>query len=80
MPPPRGWRDLLAAPAVAEEIDLAPLDMWQIQSLLPHTVTAAQARVVARQSRGNLFWAIQIAAGLDSAGALVPQLVWVLIG
>jgi DNA-binding CsgD family transcriptional regulator len=79
-PPPRGWRDLLAALPAAEEIDLAPLDMWQIQSLLPHTVTAAQARVVARQSRGNPFWAIQIAAGLDSAGAPVPQLARVLTG
>jgi hypothetical protein len=42
--PPRGWRDLLAALPDAEEITLAPLDMWQVQQLLPGTVTAAQAR------------------------------------
>ena len=58
----------------AEVIDLAPLDMWQVQNLLPRTVTAAQARQVARQSRGNPFWAIQIAASLDSAESPVPQL------
>jgi DNA-binding NarL/FixJ family response regulator len=73
-PPSRRWRDLLAALPAAEEIALAPLDMWQIQNLLPRTVTAAQARLVARQSRGNPFWAIQIAADLDSAPAPVPQL------
>jgi predicted ATPase len=43
-PPPRRWRDLLAALPAAEQVELAPLDMWQIQSLLPPTVTAAQAR------------------------------------
>jgi DNA-binding CsgD family transcriptional regulator len=77
-PPSRRWRDLLAALPAAEEIDLAPLDIWQIQKLLPRTVTAAQARQVARQSRGNPFWAIQIAANLDSAQAPVPQLARVL--
>jgi DNA-binding CsgD family transcriptional regulator len=73
-PPSRRWRDLLTALPAAEEIDLAPLNMWQIQSLLPRTVTAAQARLVARQSRGNPFWALQIAADLNSARAPVPQL------
>jgi DNA-binding CsgD family transcriptional regulator len=72
--PPRRWHELLAALPAAAEVGLAPLDMWQIQSLLPGTVTAAQARLVARQSRGNPFWAIQIAANLDSAQAPVPQL------
>jgi len=78
-PPPHRWRELLAALPAAEEIGLAPLDLWQIQNLLPATVTAAQVRQVARQSRGNPFWAIQIAAGLDSAQAApVPQLARVL--
>ena len=67
--PSRRWRELLAARHAAEEIDLAPLDMWQIQNLLPETVTAAQARLVARESRGNPFWALQIAANLDAARA-----------
>jgi DNA-binding CsgD family transcriptional regulator len=73
-PPSRRWRDLLTALPAAEEIDLAPLNLWQIQSLLPRTVTAIQTRLVARQSRGNPFWALQIAADLDSARAPVPQL------
>jgi DNA-binding CsgD family transcriptional regulator len=73
-PPPRGWRELLTALPPAEVIDLAPLDMWQIQNLLPRTVTAAQARLVARQSRGNPFWAMEISAGLDSAESPVPPL------
>ena len=73
-PPPHGWRDLLAAVSAAEVIDLAPLDMWQVQSLLPATVSAAQARLVARQSRGNPFWAFQVSASLGSAGGPVPPL------
>jgi DNA-binding NarL/FixJ family response regulator len=73
-PPPRGWRDLLAALPVTEMIDLTPLDMWQIQNLLPPTVSAAQAREIARQSRGNPFWAKQVAAALGSADGPVPQL------
>ena len=52
-PPSPAWQDLLAAVPAAEAIDLAPLDMWQVQNLLPRSVTAAQARLVARQSRGN---------------------------
>ena len=72
--PPLRWRELLTARHTAEEIGLAPLDLWQIQNLLPRTVTAAQVRLVARQSRGNPFWAIQIAADLDSAKAPVPEL------
>ena len=66
-PPPHDWQELLAALPAAEVIDLAPLDMWQVQNLLPANVTAAQARLVARQSRGNPFWAIQVSASLDSA-------------
>ncbi len=73
-PPSRGWHPLLAALPAAEMIDLTPLDMWQIQNLLPRTVTAAQARVVARQSRGNPFWALQISASLHSAEDPVPPL------
>jgi DNA-binding NarL/FixJ family response regulator len=73
-PPPHGWRDLVAALPAAGVVDLAPLDMWQIQSLLPATVSAAQARLVARQSRGNPFWAIQVSASLGSAGGPVPPL------
>jgi hypothetical protein len=73
-PPSHDWHELPAALPAAEVIDLAPLDMWQVQSLLPRTVTAAQARQVARQSRVNPFWAIEIAASLDSAESPVPQL------
>ena len=77
-PPPRRWRELLAALPAAQEIDLAPLDLWQIQNLLPSTVTAARARLVARQSRGNPFWAMEILASLGSAQAAVPPLARVL--
>jgi DNA-binding CsgD family transcriptional regulator len=73
-PPPRGWRDLLAGPAVADEITLAPLDAGQIQQLLSETVTAAQAQLVASQSRGNPFWAREIAANLGSGQNSVPPL------
>ena len=73
-PPPRGWHEVLAALPSAEVIDLAPLDMWQVQNLLPSTVTAAQARLVARQSRGNPFWAKEIAVSLESAEGPVPPL------
>ena len=50
-PPPQRWRDLVAA-MPAETLALVPLDPWQVQRLLPATVSAAQARLVARQSRG----------------------------
>jgi DNA-binding CsgD family transcriptional regulator len=73
-PPPHGWRDLLAALPTADTIDLAPLDMWQIQNLLPRTVTAAQTREVARQARGNPFWALQVLASLGTAESQVPPL------
>ena len=72
-PSPR-WRELLAALPSAVVIDLAPLDLWQIHKLLPAAVTVAQARLVAAQSRGNPFWAMEIAACLGSAGAGVPPL------
>ena len=72
-PPPRGWRDLVTTVS-AETIDLAPLDHWQVQRLLPRTVSARQARIVARQSRGNPFWALQIAESLESADIPVPPL------
>jgi len=73
-PPSRAWHALLDAVPAAKVIDLAPLDMWQVQNLLPKAVTAAQARLVARRSRGNPFWAIQISAILDSARTEVPPL------
>jgi predicted ATPase len=46
-PPPRDWHELLAGLPAAEVIDLAPLDLWQVQNLLPPDVTAARARLVA---------------------------------
>ena len=73
-PPPRRWRDLLSVLPAAEQVELAPLDMWQIQNLLPPTVTAAQARLVARQSRGNPFWALQVSASLENAESPLPPL------
>ena len=74
-PPPRDWHELLTAlPATAEVIDLAPLDLWQVQNLLPPDVTAARARLVARQSRGNPFWALQLSASLDADDSQVPPL------
>ena len=72
--PSRRWHELLAALPTAEVIELAPLDLWQIQNLLPGAVTAAQARLVARQSRGNPFWAMEISANLGLAEAPVPPL------
>jgi hypothetical protein len=72
--PPSGWRELLAAVPTAEEIVLAPLDIWQVQNMLPSTVSAAQARMVARQSRGNPFWAREISASMSSSGMPVPPL------
>ena len=66
-PPSHGWRELVAAIAAADVVDLAPLDLWQVQNLLPRTVTAAQAREVARESRGNPFWALQVLASLEDA-------------
>jgi DNA-binding CsgD family transcriptional regulator len=71
--PPRGWRDLAAA-APGETIELAPLDYRQVRRLLPDTVSLAQARDITRQSRGNPFWAREIAVSLESAGSPVPVL------
>jgi DNA-binding CsgD family transcriptional regulator len=75
-----GWRGLLAAVPPAEQVVLAPLDVPQIQRVLPSTVTAAQARQVTRQSRGNPFWAREIAAALDSSDSAVPPLARELTG
>jgi DNA-binding CsgD family transcriptional regulator len=72
-PPPRGWRDLATA-VPGDTINLAPLDDRQVQQLLPPAVTAGQARLVARQSRGNPFWAREIAASLESADSPLPPL------
>ena len=79
-PPPRGWRDLLTALPAAEVIDLAPMDLWQVQNLLPPDITAARARLVARQSRGNPFWALQLSASLDADDSEVPPLARTLTG
>ena len=73
-PLPDSWRDLPAAVPGAGRIDLVPLDQRQIQGLLPPTATAGQARLAAAQSRGNPFWAIQVAASLGAAETPVPQL------
>ncbi len=74
-PPLRqGWRDLLAGRAATEEITLAPLDTSQIQNLLPDSATAAQARLVARQSRGNPFWAREVWASLETTDGPLPPL------
>jgi DNA-binding CsgD family transcriptional regulator len=72
-PPPEGWRGLVAA-VPAQTIDLVPLDHWQVQRLLSRTVSAAQARTVARQSRGNPFWAIEVAASLQDSDTPLPAL------
>ncbi len=79
-PLPVRWRSLLGALPTAEEIELAPLDMWQMQNLLPAGVTAEQARLVARQSGGNPFWAIEILASLNSGDTTVPPLARSLTG
>ena len=79
-PPPSTWRSLLTALPAAEVIDLAPLDMWQIQNLLPGFVTTAQASLVARQSRGNPFWAKEILASTETGATMVPPLALSLTG
>jgi DNA-binding CsgD family transcriptional regulator len=71
-PPPHGWFDLPVAMTGAGRVDLAPLDQWQVQNLLPPTVPPAQARRAAVQSRGNPFWAKEIAASLEPAQADAP--------
>jgi DNA-binding CsgD family transcriptional regulator len=73
-PPSHDWHEMLAAVPTAEVIDLAPLDLWQVHNLLSKTVTAARARLVARQSRGNPFWAMQISASLEDTDSQVPPL------
>lgn len=68
-PPAQDWRCLLAALGTAQEISLGPLDAAQVRRLLPASATAAQARAVASQSRGNPFWAGEIWAGMASGAA-----------
>jgi DNA-binding CsgD family transcriptional regulator len=72
-PVPHGWRDLLAAVPAAEQLTLAPLDARQVRELLPEA-SAAQAQLVASQSRGNPFWAREVWATMDAAGGPVPPL------
>jgi DNA-binding CsgD family transcriptional regulator len=70
--PPQGWRSLLTALSDSAVIDLAPLDISQVRQLLPDRVTAARARFIAEESRGNPFWARAILASLDSGESTVP--------
>jgi DNA-binding CsgD family transcriptional regulator len=70
--PPQDWRSLLTAIAEPTEIELTPLDAAQVQRLLPATATAAQARLVAAQSRGNPFWALEIWPDVATAPAPSP--------
>lgn len=58
--PSRDWRGLLTTIAEPSEVMLAPLDAAQVQRLLPTTATAAQVQLVATQSRGNPFWALEL--------------------
>jgi DNA-binding CsgD family transcriptional regulator len=71
-PVPDGWRDLLAAVPGGEHLALAPLDARQVRELLPPEASAAQARQVARQSRGNPFWAGEVWASLGADDGPVP--------
>jgi DNA-binding CsgD family transcriptional regulator len=71
-PPAQDWRSLLTVFGPAVEIALRPLDATQVRCLLPPTATSAQARLVARQSRGNPFWAREIWANLASGTAPSP--------
>jgi len=73
-PLPQGWRELPAALPPAAQVMLTPLDARQVQGLLPASVTAAQARLVASKSRGNPFWAGEIWASMASARSEVPPL------
>jgi DNA-binding CsgD family transcriptional regulator len=66
-PPPLGWRRLLNAVPASEEIALAPLTVAQVQRLLPAAATAAQARLVTAQSRGNPFWAREIWSSISAS-------------
>jgi DNA-binding CsgD family transcriptional regulator len=57
--PSRDWQGLLTAVTDSAEVVLAPLDTAQVQRLLP-AATVAQAQLVANQSRGNPFWALEL--------------------
>ena len=80
--PSRDWRGLLTTIEESSEVVLAPLDATQVQRLLP-TATAAQAQLVATQSRGNPFWALELwpdiaaapPAPSGDAAAVSPRLV-----
>jgi len=65
--PSLDWRGLLATIAEPAEVMLAPLDAAQVQRLLPTTATAAQAQLVAAQSRGNPFWALELWPAIAAA-------------
>ena len=65
--PSRDWRGLLTTIPASPEVMLAPLDAAQVQRLLPMTATAAQAQLVADQSRGNPFWALELWPAIAAA-------------
>lgn len=67
--PSQDWRSLLTATAESAEVALPPLDAAQVQRLLPAKATAAQVRLVAAQSRGNPFWALEIWPDMAAAEA-----------
>ncbi len=75
-PPLRqGWRDLLAGQHGPPRRSRSR--RWtrgRSRTCFRDTATAAQARLVARQSRGNPFWAREIWASLEAADAPVPSL------
>jgi len=83
-PPPSGrWRELLAAVGVAEVIDLVPLDLWQVQKLLPgaadapvpqlaRALTSRLSRVLSPAAAEVL--AVVAAAGRMTAGDVLAVL------
>ena len=73
-PPPQRWRDLLDAVPSAALLELAPLNAQQVQRLLAGRVTRKQATWVAEQSRGNPFWARELAEAREFTDATVPPL------
>lgn len=73
-PPTERWHDLLEAVPSAALLELAPLNAQQVQRLLAGRVTRKQATWVAEQSRGNPFWARELAEAREFTDATVPPL------